>query len=67
MMVAWAALRGEEPLYTKESLVTLTCNRNVSHALAAGKLGYRPRSFNDTLRDTLSAAGYAKVPHGGKR
>ncbi|MGD9264997.1 MAG: NAD-dependent epimerase/dehydratase family protein [Lysobacterales bacterium] len=62
LMIAWAGLRGEEPLYTKESLETLTCNRNVSHALAAEKLGYRSRPFLDSLRDTLSAAGYAKVP-----
>ena len=62
LMVAWARLRGEEPLYTKESLTTLACNPDVSHALATEKLGYRPRPFMDSLRDTLSAAGYTKVP-----
>ena len=66
LMGVWARLRRDEPLYTKGSLTTLTCNPDVSHALATEKLGYRPRPFGDSLRDTLSAAGYAKVPYGGE-
>lgn len=64
LMTAWAALRGEEPLYTRESLATLEGNPDVSHALATKKLDYQPRLFVDSLRDTLSAAGYARAPSG---
>jgi dihydroflavonol-4-reductase len=59
---AWARLRREEPLYTRHSLATLEDNPDVSHALASEKLGYRPRPFEHSLRDTLAAAGYVKVP-----
>jgi dihydroflavonol-4-reductase len=57
LMAAWARLRGGEPLYTRESLTTLKANPDVSHALATQKLDYRPRPFEDSLRDTLAAAG----------
>ena len=66
LMVAWANLRGEEPLYTHESLTTLEGNPDVSHDLATEKLGYRPRRFLDSLRDTLAAAGYAGRQQGSE-
>lgn len=61
LMGAWAALRRQEPLYTRESLATLQLNPDVSHALASEKLGYRPRPFEDSLRDTLTAAGLVRM------
>jgi dihydroflavonol-4-reductase len=61
LLAGWARLRGVEPLYTRESLATLQANPDVSHALASAKLGYRPRPFIDSLRDTLEAAGHVEV------
>jgi len=58
-MGAWARLRGEEPLYTRDSLATLKSNPDVSHALATKKLGYRPRPFERSMEDTLASMGYA--------
>ncbi|MCW8924622.1 MAG: hypothetical protein OQJ84_00025, partial [Xanthomonadales bacterium] len=58
LMVAWARLRGETPLYTRDSLATLTANPDFSHARATAKLGYQPRPFKTSLRDTLVAGGH---------
>ena len=63
-MAAWAGLRGEEPLYTRESLTTLKANPDVSHALATQQLDYGPRPFEDSLRDTLTALGLLKEATG---
>lgn len=40
------------PLYTRYSLYTLTCNGAFSHKKADEKLGYSPRTIDETLRDT---------------
>lgn len=53
---AWSRLRGEAPLYTHDSLATLTGNPDISHALATQKLGYHPRPFETSIEDTLRAA-----------
>lgn len=63
-MSVWASLRKEQPLYTRESLETLKANPEVSHALAKRRLGYCPRPFADSLRDTLAAAGLTKETTG---
>ncbi len=60
-MGAWAKLRGEEPLYTRDSLATLRANPDVSHARAAQKLGYRPRPFECSIADTLAFMGYTEL------
>lgn len=44
----------KEPLYTHDSLHTLrTAHKNISHAKATKELGFQPRSFEETLTDTL--------------
>lgn len=44
----------KEPLYTHDSLYTLrTSHKNISHKKAAEELGFNPRPFEETLRDTL--------------
>ena len=58
LMAGWAGLRGEEPLYTRDSLATLKANPDVSHALASETRGYRPRPVADSIEDALAAAGY---------
>lgn len=44
----------KEPLYTQDSLYTLrTAHKNISHRKAAQDLDFKPRPFEETLRDTL--------------
>lgn len=52
-MGVWARARGEAPIYTRESLATLSSNKVMSHAKAVEKLGYRPRPFRQSMRDAL--------------
>lgn len=51
---AWAALTGRRPLFTSESLNALRGNRAISHEKASRELGYAPRPFEETIRDTLA-------------
>jgi dihydroflavonol-4-reductase len=51
---AYAKIAGQEPLYTFESLRTLLdVNKSISHKKASDELGYTPRSFDVTIRDTM--------------
>ncbi len=47
-------LNGSEPLYTRPMLTALQSNRYISHARATRELGYAPRPFEQTLKDTLT-------------
>jgi dihydroflavonol-4-reductase len=50
-----AALKGQEPLYTKESIHTLTHgNKNISSLKAEKDLGYKCRPLEETVADTIS-------------
>ena len=51
-MKAYFALAKKRPLYTSYSLYTLRSNGNFSHEKASRELGYKPRDFKDTIRDT---------------
>ena len=65
VMEAWSRWRGETPLYTRDSLAALSANKVVSHSLATAKLGYQPRSFEESIGDTLQFyrdQKYLKVP-----
>ena len=53
MMGLWARLRGEAPIYTRDSLAALHTNKVMSHAKASRELGYKPRPFQDSMRDAL--------------
>ena len=55
---AWARYRGVEPLYTNESLTTLSGNTAISHSRASDALGYQPRELRQSMQDALSF--YAK-------
>jgi len=51
----WSKLRGQEPLYTKQSLFILQSgNRKISNLKARKELNYHPRPLEETLRDTLN-------------
>jgi dihydroflavonol-4-reductase len=52
-VAAASKLTGQSPLYTSFSLRALKSNRNMSHEKASRELGYRPRPFRETMRDTL--------------
>ena len=43
----------QPPLYTSYSLYTLQSNANFSHDKATKELGYNPRSFEETIKDTV--------------
>jgi dihydroflavonol-4-reductase len=53
LMSGWARLTGQAPLYTRYSLATLSTNKLMSHARATRDLSYEPRSFRDSMVDTL--------------
>jgi dihydroflavonol-4-reductase len=51
---AWARFRGNEPLYTKESVNILkTAHHRISSEKARTELGFETRSFRETLKDTI--------------
>ncbi len=50
----YCSVYDKEPLYTRDSLYTLrTSHRNISHEKAVKELGFNPRPFEVTLKDTL--------------
>ena len=53
MMVGWARLLGEAPVYTRDSLAALRTNKLMSHARATQNLGYQPRPFRRSMEDAL--------------
>jgi dihydroflavonol-4-reductase len=54
LMAGLARINGSQPLYTQAMLNALRSNRQVSHARATLDLGYTPRPFEQTLRETLA-------------
>jgi dihydroflavonol-4-reductase len=44
----------KEQLYTRFSLETLRSNRQISHQRATRDLGYNPRPFEESIRDTIT-------------
>ena len=49
----FSLLRREKPCFTPYSVAVLASNGHFSHAKATRELGYAPRKFSDTLRDTF--------------
>lgn len=49
-----ATIRGSQPIFTRAMLSALKSNRYMSHERATRDLGYQPRSFLETLTDTLN-------------
>jgi nucleoside-diphosphate-sugar epimerase len=45
--------RGERPIFTSASIRAVQSNHQISQAKARQELGYTPRPFADTIRDTL--------------
>jgi dihydroflavonol-4-reductase len=53
VMARLAQLNGSQPIYTKAMLNAMRSNRQISHARATRDLDYKPRPFEQTLKDTL--------------
>jgi dihydroflavonol-4-reductase len=51
--IAWARLRGKAPLFTPSAVRTLRSHHRVSREKAVRELGYAPRPFEETIRDTV--------------
>jgi len=50
---AWAKIRHEHPLYTKDSLdVLMMSSKRISHAKAERDLGFKARTLEETVRDS---------------
>ncbi len=49
----FARITGTRPLYTTASLLALQSNQHMSSARAQRDLGFSPRSFDESLEDTL--------------
>lgn len=50
----WARIASTQPLFTSESIETLsTSHRDIRHDKAAKELGYSPRSLEETVADTI--------------
>jgi len=54
VMARLAQINGAQPIYTKSMWNAMRSNRQISHARAAQDLGYAPRPFEQTLKDTLN-------------
>jgi nucleoside-diphosphate-sugar epimerase len=53
-ITAYSKISGNDPLYTKESLEIIECgNRNVSNQKSRNELGFFPRDFDETIKDTF--------------
>ena len=52
-VTAFARVFGREALYTAESLRALRLSRQVDGSKARLELGHVPRSFADTIRDSV--------------
>jgi dihydroflavonol-4-reductase len=51
--LAWGLLSGKVPLFTPAAVHALRSHHRVSSEKAVRELGYRPRPFSETIRDTL--------------
>jgi dihydroflavonol-4-reductase len=54
VMAKLAQINGAQPIYTKSMLNAMRSNRQISHDRAIRDLGYAPRPFEQTLKDTLN-------------
>jgi len=51
----YCSVYDKDPLYTRDSLYALRMShRNISHEKAAKELDFKPRSFEETIKDTLA-------------
>lgn len=54
LMERWAKMKKEKPVMTRYAIHALESNDNFNHEKASRALGFWPRDFYETLRDTLA-------------
>jgi len=52
--LAWGRLRGKRPKFTPAAVRSIRTHRHISGEKALRELGYSPRPFEETLRDTFA-------------
>jgi dihydroflavonol-4-reductase len=53
LSLGWGTLRGKTPKFTPAAIRAIQSHRHISHEKAVRELGYQPRPFEETVRDTL--------------
>jgi dihydroflavonol-4-reductase len=51
--LGWGKLRGTTPKFTPAAIQAIQSHRTISHEKATRELGYAPRPFEETVRDTF--------------
>ncbi|MBA7664772.1 Aurachin B dehydrogenase [subsurface metagenome] len=51
--LVWARVRNRAPKFTPAAVKSVQMHRHISHQKATDELGYNPRPFEETIRDTL--------------
>ena len=52
--LGWGKMLGKTPKFTPAAIVAIQSHRLISHDKATRELGYEPRPFEDTMRDTMA-------------
>jgi dihydroflavonol-4-reductase len=52
--LGWGKIVGKTPKFTPAAIVAIQSHRLISHDKATRELGYEPRPFEDTMRDTMA-------------
>jgi dihydroflavonol-4-reductase len=53
LSLGWGRLIGTTPKFTPAAIEAIHSHRSISHEKASRELGYSPRPFEETMRDTL--------------
>jgi dihydroflavonol-4-reductase len=53
LSLGWGRLIGATPKFTPAAIEAIRSHRHISHEKASRELGYSPRPFEETVRDTL--------------
>jgi dihydroflavonol-4-reductase len=61
--LGWGRFRGTAPRFTPAAIEAIRSHRHISHEKAARELGYAPRPFEETIRDTLEWFRQAGMLH----
>jgi dihydroflavonol-4-reductase len=51
--LGWGKLTGRTPKFTPGAITSIQMHRHISHEKATRELGYEPRPFEETVRDTF--------------
>jgi dihydroflavonol-4-reductase len=51
--LGWGRLLGKAPKFTPAAIIAIQSHRLISHEKATRELGYEPRPFEETMRDTM--------------